>query len=167
MNSAFGIALIEETKRRLFEESFPRLRTCLGLIGPEDVWHRVNGECNSVGNLMLHICGNARQWIGSGLGGANDNRNRASEFAASGPMPASELLAHLDETETFLRETLERIDPDTLLQKRRVQIYDESGLSILVHVIEHVSYHTGQITHMVKAMKAVDTGYYAGQKLNQ
>jgi len=57
------------------------------------------------------------------------------------------------------------VNPSALLEKRPVQIYEESGLSILVHVVEHFSYHTGQITYYVKTRKGVDTGYYAGQDL--
>lgn len=65
----FCDALLAETRRRLFGESFPRLKKCLEQLSEEEIWHRPNPHSNSVGNLVLHLCGNARQWIASGLGG--------------------------------------------------------------------------------------------------
>ena len=61
---------------------------------------------------------------------------------------------------------LDRIDPASLLEIRRVQGFEESGLSILVHVIEHFSYHVGQMTYFVKSRKAVDMKYYEGYDLD-
>jgi uncharacterized damage-inducible protein DinB len=40
-------------------------------------------------------------------------------------------------------------------------------LSILVHVVEHFSYHTGQIAYAVKAGKDLDLGFYRGVDLNR
>jgi uncharacterized damage-inducible protein DinB len=160
----FGEALIEETKRRLFKDSQPRVHKCLAQLSEEEIWHRPNAETVSVGNLVLHLCGNVRQNIVSGLGGAPDRRQRALEFAEPGPIPAAELLSRLDETLAEAGRALDRIDPASLLEIRRVQGFDESKLSILVHVVEHFSYHVGQITYFVKSKKAVNLGYYAHVK---
>jgi uncharacterized damage-inducible protein DinB len=116
---------------------------------------------------VLHLCGNVRQWIGSGLGGAADGRDRAAEFSERGPIPKADLLARLEGVLAEADQVLDRLDPETLLQKRPVQAFEESGLSILVHVVEHFSYHTGQITTFIKTRKNVDLGYYAGIDLNQ
>jgi uncharacterized damage-inducible protein DinB len=164
--SSCGRALIAETKRRLFEESVPRIRKCLAQLGEDEIWHRPNAEVVSAGNLILHLCGNVRQNIVSGLGGAPDERQRDREFSAAGPLPAAELLARLDALMADVDRTLDRLDPESLLEVRRVQGGEETGLSILVHVIEHFSYHVGQITYYVKTKKAVDLGYYAGRDLN-
>lgn len=161
----WGQALIDETNRRLFDESIPRIRKCLDQLTDDEIWYRPNAETVSIGNLVIHLCGNARQWICSGLGGEPDHRERSREFAERGPIPRAELLSRLDTIEADVRRTLETVDPTSLLDKRPVQIYQESGLSILVHVVEHFSYHTGQITYAVKSRKAVDMGYYAGQQL--
>jgi uncharacterized damage-inducible protein DinB len=164
--TAFGRALIEETKRRLFRDNQPRIHKCLGLLAEEEIWHRPNAETVSVGNLVLHLCGNVRQNILHGLGGAPDRRTRARELDEPGPIPAAELLRRLDELMTEVDAALDRLDPASLLEIRRVQGFDESGLSILVHVVEHFSYHVGQMTWFVKARKAVDMGYYAGYDLD-
>ena len=162
----YGRALVAETKRRLFKDSMPRIRKCLAHLSEEEIWRRPNAEVVSVGNLVLHLCGNVRQNIVSGLGGAPDDRTRDREFAETGPIPAAELLARLDETMADVDRALDRLDPESLLAIRSVQGFQENAVSILVHVIEHFSYHVGQITYYVKTTKAVDLGYYAGVDLN-
>jgi uncharacterized damage-inducible protein DinB len=161
----FGRALVVEAKRRLLGESVPRLRKCLGLLSEEEIWRRPNAETSSVGNLVLHLQGNVRQYILSGLGGAPDQRRRSSEFAETGPLPAAELLSRLDGLMAEVEATLDRVDPASLLAKRRVQGVEESGLSILVHVVEHFSYHVGQISYVVKSRQAIDLKYYDGMNL--
>lgn len=167
MNNDFGKALIAECNRRLFDESVPRIHKCLGLLTEEEIWHRPNAETVSVGNLVLHLCGNVRQWICTGLGRQVDVRERDAEFTNPGPMPTRQLLDRLDTTMRDAKAVIDAVEPSTLLEKRSVQIYQESGLSILIHVVEHFAYHTGQITYYTKSRKAVDTGYYAGRNLGQ
>lgn len=163
---AFGRALLAETKRRLFRDSQPRIHRCLAQLTEEEIWYRPNAETVSVGNLVLHLLGNVRQQILSGLCGAADGRRRQEEFDEKGPIPADELLRRLDALMAEVDRELDRVDPASLLTVRKVQGYEESGLSILVHVIEHFSYHVGQMTYYVKSRKAVDMGYYAGIDLN-
>jgi len=161
----FCEALIQETKRRLFEESIPRLLHCLDELTEEEIWHKANDNSNSVGNLVLHLCGNARQWIVSGLGGAPDKRQREQEFTEQGPIPTDKLKVLVDQLQQDVDITLDRIQPEDLLKARKVQVFEENGLSILVHAIEHFSYHIGQITYYVKLRKNIDTGYYKGLEL--
>ena len=162
----FGAALIAETERRLFGESIPRLRKCLDALTDEELWSRPNHEMVSVGNLVLHLCGNARQWICSGLRGEVDQRDRTGEFERRGPLARADLLELLDKTSRDVESALRSVEPSSLLDKRPVQVYSESGLSILVHVVEHFSYHVGQITYFVKSRKALDMGYYKGTDLS-
>ena len=162
----FGEALIAESRRRLFHDSQPRVHKCLAALSEEEIWLRPNAETVSIGNLVLHLCGNVRQNILSGLAGAPDRRQRALEFSETGPIPAAELLRRLDEAMAEVDTALGTIDPASLLAVRRVQGFDESGLSILVHLVEHFSYHVGQMTYFVKSRRAIDMQYYAGYDLN-
>ncbi|MEL6845256.1 MAG: DinB family protein, partial [Bacteroidota bacterium] len=82
-----------------------------------------------------------------------------------GPLPTSQLLQQLDLLENEITQTLAQLSPETLIQSYTVQGFAENGVSILVHVVEHFSYHVGQITYFTKARKDVDTGYYAGLEL--
>ncbi|NIR47590.1 DUF1572 domain-containing protein [candidate division KSB1 bacterium] len=163
----FGQVLIVECERRLFDESLPRLKKCLSLLTEDEIWFRPNDETVSVGNLVLHLCGNVRQWIMSGLGGAKDTRERSKEFSEQGPLPMGQLERRLEETMAEVRRVLRELDPTTLLEKRPVQAFEESGISILVHVVEHFSYHVGQITYFVKSTKGVDLQYYQGVDLSK
>jgi len=160
-------ALVRECRRRLFDESLPRIRTCVAKLSDDDLWFRPNDQSNSVGNLILHLCGNVGQYVLSGLGGAPDVRERAKEFSERGPLPRADLLARLDRTMTEAARALDRLDPATILEKRVVQGFDYDGVGILIHVVEHFSYHTGQIAWFVKARKAIDLGFYRGVNLNR
>ena len=162
-----GAALITECKRRLTEESLPRIRTCLGQLTVDEIWARPNEQTVSAGNLVLHLAGNVRQYVIATLGGTLDRSERQAEFDAPGPMPTAELLGMLENTMAEVSQVLDRLDPATLLQTHRVQGFVESGLSILVHVVEHFSYHTGQIAYIVKSRKNVDLGFYRGKDLNR
>ena len=162
-----GQALIDECKYRLLDESVPRLEKCLSLLGPDEIWFRPNPETVSVGNLVLHLCGNVTQWILSGLGGKRDERVRDLEFEEKGPLPVETLHRRLRDTMAETRAVLDRLDPATLLEPRRVQGFDQSAVGILVHVVEHFSYHVGQVSYTVKSRKSIDLGYYAGADLNR
>jgi uncharacterized damage-inducible protein DinB len=160
-------ALIRECRRRLMDESFPRIRKCLAELSEDELWLRPNEQSNSVGNLVLHLCGNVGQYVLSGLGGAPDHRERPKEFSERGPLPRVELLARLDRTMEEAGKVLDRLDPTAILDKQTVQGFEYDGVGILVHVVEHFSYHTGQIAYFVKARKGIDLGFYRGVNLNR
>lgn len=158
--------LVREVRRRLGEENVPRIKKCLAELTTEEIWYRPNENSNSVGNLVLHLCGNVRQWLLSGLGGYTDNRRRQQEFDERGPFPTSILLRHLDELMEEVDKVLNRLTAEQLLQPVEIQGFMETGVSVLVHVIEHFSYHTGQITYYVKWRKNINTAYYGGINLD-
>jgi uncharacterized damage-inducible protein DinB len=166
VDSDLGAALLQECRRRLFDESLPRIRKCLAELTVEEIWARPNEQTVSAGNLVLHLAGNVRQYVLATLGGVPDVRERQKEFDEPGPLPTAELLGRLEKAMAEVSTVLDRIDPSTLLQTHRVQGFVESGLSILVHVVEHFSYHTGQIAYIVKSRKNVDLGFYRGRNLN-
>ena len=162
----FKDLLIKEVRRRLMEEGANRIKKCLSELTPTEIWFRPNDNSNSVGNLVLHLCGNVRQWVVSGLGGHPDIRNRPSEFEEKGPLPTSLLIKKLDEAMSAVDEVLDTLTPEMITQPVVVQGFEETGLSVLVHVTEHFSYHVGQITYFVKWKKDMDIGYYAGLELD-
>jgi uncharacterized damage-inducible protein DinB len=162
-----GAALIKESRRRLFDESLPRIRKCLAQMTVDEIWARPNEQTVSAGNLVLHLAGNVRQYVIATLGGVPDVRERQKEFDEKGPMATADLLDRLEKAMAEVSAVLDRLDPSTLLQTHRVQGFVESGLSILVHVVEHFSYHTGQIAYIVKSRKNVDLGFYRGRDLNR
>jgi uncharacterized damage-inducible protein DinB len=158
--------LVQEVRRRLMDENVPRIKQCLAELTTEEIWYRPNENSNSVGNLVLHLCGNVRQWLLSGLGGYTDNRRRQQEFDERGPFPTSILLRHLDELMEETDKVLNKLTAEKILQPVEVQGFTETGVSVLMHVVEHFSYHTGQITYYVKWRKDINTAYYNGINLD-
>ncbi len=153
--------MILETDRRILGESIPRIRKCLARLTLEQVWARPRPEMASIGNLVLHVVGNARQWILHALVGQPDIRDRDTEFSTTGPLPVHELGLLLDQLEKDLRSALPAITEAQLLATYPVQVFEESGASILIHAIEHFSYHTGQIARDTKHILGGDLGFYA------
>ncbi|GJM29598.1 MAG: hypothetical protein DHS20C17_22330 [Cyclobacteriaceae bacterium] len=165
--SGIATLLTKEARFRLLEESIPRLHKCLDRLTESDIWFRPNQNTVSIGNLVLHLCGNVRQWLISGMGGAPDHRKRQLEFDEEGPIASVELHKMLDQLAAEIQAILERLSSEDLVSEYDVQGHRVSGVSILVHVVEHFSYHVGQVTILVKSRKDVDMGYYQGQDLEQ
>lgn len=123
---------------------------CLKLLSEEEIWWRPNRASNSVGNLVLHLQGNVRQWIISGLGRQPDQRNRDREFAETGPLPRRALLGGLRKTVKEADEVLATLNPSDLLRMFSIQGYNVTGLEVLGHVAEHFAFHAGQIIFVTK-----------------
>lgn len=158
-------ALITEVQVRLYDESLPRILKCLEQLENEQIWWRPNESSNSIGNLVLHLCGNVTQWIYSGLGGFPDYRTRQAEFDDKGSLDKGELREMLVLTLDKIRPVIKDIKTEELLQPRPVQTFTETGLTILIHVTEHFSYHTGQIAYITKLLSDKSLGFYEGVSL--
>ena len=100
---------------------------------------------NSIANLVLHLCGNLRQWIVSAVGGAADIRNRPEEFSERGPISKNELLTQLTAVVTEADAALGRFDETQLLASRRIQGFDGTVLSAIFGCLTHLSGHTQEI----------------------
>ena len=149
-----------EFRRRLIEEQLPRISRCAELLGDERVWQRPSDHTNSVGNLILHLCGNTTQWIMAQFTDLQDQRLREAEFAAADGLSASELCQRLHEVYTTACDTVDPVTVDQLLAPRTVQGYAETGLSAILHVLEHTSGHAGQIYAWTKQALGIDLKFY-------
>jgi len=129
-----------------------KIRYCAGLLDETQVWWRANARSNSVGNLMLHLCGNLSQWVLQGLGGRTYERRRAQEFSAAGGVSREELVARLSAVVAECRPVIAGLSETDLVAPRTIQGYATDGLRALLHVWEHMSYHTGQIVLITKQL---------------
>ncbi|HJU54726.1 MAG TPA: DinB family protein [Pyrinomonadaceae bacterium] len=159
MNEA-AQAFIVKARSLLGEEYLPKIERCLERLSDEEIWWRANQESNSIGNLLLHLSGNARQWIVSGVGQTADGRVRQLEFDQREVVPREELLRLVRQTLSEVDDVLARLDPAGVLESRRIQGYDVTVLEAVFHVVEHFSMHTGQIILMTKLLKASDLKFY-------
>jgi uncharacterized damage-inducible protein DinB len=146
--------------------NYPRIEICLNSLTDEEIWNKPNSSSNSIGNLILHLSGNITQYILSALGGKADNRKRDEEFNTKGGRNKTELLMMLKNISDEAGLVIKNMDSDRLVKTYKVQGYSLTGIAIIIHVVEHYSYHTGQITLLTKLLKDIDTGYYKGMDLN-
>lgn len=159
--------LIKEFDVRVFEESYERIYKCLHLLSEDELWTSPNSNIPTVGNLVLHLCGNARQWILSGIGEKEDNRNRDQEFEIHRNIKKADLVFLLENLRSNLKETIASLTESKIAKEYKIQGYTVSGFSVVIHVLEHFSYHTGQITTLTKLLKNQQTGYFDTLDLNQ
>ena len=141
---------LEKSRDLLRRDYLPKIERSLSGLSEADVWWRPNEASNSIGNLILHLCGNAGQWIAGGVGRRDRRRDRQREFDERTPIGREALLAKLRTTLTEVDEVLAAIGPAELLERRRIQGYDVTVLDAIYHVVEHFSMHTGQIIMLSK-----------------
>lgn len=140
----------------LSKQYLPRVENCLAQLSEDEIWWRPNSASNSAGNLVLHLCGNIRQWIIAGLGGAEDIRERDLEFAEQGPIPRDQLVGRLRRTVREACRVLGRLPGAALSQTYEIQGYRVTGLYSVFQVVEHFSHHAGQIIYLTKLKRSED-----------
>jgi hypothetical protein len=148
------------SRRKLLEHYWPRLRACVEPLNFEQVWWRPNPASNSIGNLILHLNGNVRQWLVDSFNHHADLRNRPAEFAAEGGIEPAELLRRLDATMHDAAQVLARLTEADLTAPCEIQGYHVTGLEAVYQVVEHFGLHFGQIAYIAKSLTARDLGFY-------
>ncbi|MBV9182209.1 MAG: DUF1572 family protein [Acidobacteria bacterium] len=148
------------SRRKLLEQYWPRLRACVELLSDEQLWWRPNDASNSIGNLMLHLNGNVRQWLVASFNRLTDTRDRPAEFKALTGAGGSQLLAQLGKTMEEADEVLARLEESDLTTIFKIQGYDVSGLEAIYQVVEHFGLHYGQIVYITKMLHGGDLGFY-------
>jgi uncharacterized damage-inducible protein DinB len=138
-----------------------RIEDCLARLSAESMWTRNSDNQNAVGNIVLDLCGNVRQWILSGVGGQPDIRDRDAEFAARGGSQPAELAAKLKATVAEAAVVIRALPVERLTERKTIQkVYDTTLMEAIYHVVEHFAQHTGQIIFATKLLTGEDLGYY-------
>lgn len=141
---------ISKSRRLLSNDYLPKLERSLERLNDEEIWWRPNEASNSIGNLLLHLCGNVSQWIIGGVGGREFERQRQQEFDERRLIPARELVSKIKQVVAEADEVLVDVDAETLLSRRQIQGYETSVLEAVYHVVEHFGMHTGQVIYLTK-----------------
>ena len=149
-------ALFLDYSCRKLENMTETLRVCLGKLSDAQIWERHGAHENSVGNLVLHLCGNMRQWVISGVGGTVDVRERDAEFSADGGMGAEELMGRFALTVAEARRVIAEVPTQRLVERINPQGRDVSVLDAIYQVVGHVDQHVGQIVVLTKQMTKTD-----------
>ena len=159
-DSQLAALFLEFSRQRLLGRYWPRLKECVGALSDEQVWWRPNDASNSIGNLMLHLNGNMRQWLVASFNKEEDRRNRPAEFAAKEGSTAQELLAELGATLGEAEAVLQRLTVEELLAPYEIQGYQVHGIDAVYQVVEHFAMHYGQIVYITKSLLGRDMGFY-------
>ncbi len=154
------VLFFDTSRKLLFGQHWPRIKACVESLTTEQVWWRPNEASNSIGNLLLHLNGNVRQWLVVSFNRGEDKRNRPAEFAAKEGESAKELLERLGATLDEAAQVLERLTPAELLANYEVQGYHTNGVYMVYHVVEHFGMHYGQIAFITKLLSGKDLGFY-------
>jgi uncharacterized damage-inducible protein DinB len=163
--SDLAIEIAENAVFRM-EESLRMISISTEHLSVEELWKKPNEASNSIGNIIIHLQGNITQYVLSGLGGQKDKRERDLEFTEQYRYAAKELNLQLVQLLERVKSVLHGLGDSELTKKYLVQGFDLSGLGIILHVVEHLSYHTGQIAFWTKILKNKDLGFYKGFDLN-
>jgi len=153
-------AFIAKARSLFGEDYLPKIERCLEKLSDEEVWWRANEESNSIGNLLLHLSGNVRQWIVCGIGGQVDERVRQQEFDERRLLSRGELLARIKDALAEVDGVLADFDVTGILEQRRIQGSDVIVLDAVFHVVEHFAMHTGQIILLTKMLKGASIKFY-------
>jgi len=138
-----------------------RIDDCLSRLDDNQVWLRDSENMNAVGNLVLHVCGNVRQWALSAIGGAQDIRQRDAEFGARDGVSRDDLRRMLGDTIGQATKVIRGVTEQRLTERVTVQKYTLSVLEAIYTILEHFGQHTGQIIFATKLLTGEDLGYYA------
>lgn len=154
------------TEWHFLQEGMRRVDLCLGQLTEDQLWYRPNRASTSAGIILTHLIGNITQYVISGLGNAPDRRTRDREFDNPPRLSKSELRQSLSTTLQEAITVLQRLAPTDIRSEYRIQGFSLSFLEVVIHVIEHFSYHIGQMAYITKMLTDRQTGFYAGFDLN-
>jgi uncharacterized damage-inducible protein DinB len=138
-----------------------RIDDCLTRLDDAKIWQRSGENANAVGNLVLHLCGNVRQWVVARIGGEPDIRQRDAEFAARQGASAAELRLLVKQTVDQATSIIKNLPGERLVEPLMIQGYSLTVLEAVYTVVEHFAQHTGQIIFATKLLTGLDLGYYA------
>lgn len=159
MTAELVSTFVDCSARRL-QMHLSRIEKCVAKLSEEQVWARGSENENAIGNLMLHLAGNVRQWIGSAVGGKPDIRMRDREFATRAGVTKQDMFERLQGVVNEAVTIIEGLTSERLAQRVKVQNYDVPVLEAVYHVVDHFAQHTAQIIFAAKMMTHEDMGFY-------
>jgi uncharacterized damage-inducible protein DinB len=143
---------LEALRTRVTKVLPAQIRACIEELDEEQLWWRPNAASNSVGNLVLHVCGSALHFLCRGVGGMQYERDRPAEFDAA-QMSKQQLLATFDEMVEKATETFAALSPSRLAEPSTEPDYYTIVFEDLFGVAIHLANHTGQIIYITKMLR--------------
>jgi uncharacterized protein DUF1572 len=151
---------LEFSRNKLLNQYWPRLRSSVEPLTDDQVWWRPNPACNSVGNLVLHLNGNVRQWLIASFSGLEDTRNRPAEFNERRRIAGKLLVQQLDSTMQEAGTVFDHLTARDLAATYQIQGYTVRGIDAVYQVVEHFGMHYGQVLYINKMLRGEDLGFH-------
>lgn len=126
-----------------------RVHQALSQLTNNELWLPPAPGCNSAGNLILHLCGNIRQWT-CAVSGMPCERHREREFTDRPDITLAALLPQFDAVIDEALSVFSALDEMRLTEPCTVQGFDETVLTVLYEIERHLANHVGQIVLLVK-----------------
>lgn len=144
---------LEAMRVRVTKVMPAQIRSCIEQLTEEQLWWRPNGQSNSVGNLVLHVCGAVLHFLCRGVGKLEYERDRAAEFEESSAVTKPQLLAKFDEMVKKAEQTFDEIKASRLSEPSSEPAYYSVVFEDLFGIAIHLATHTGQIVYVTKMLK--------------
>lgn len=144
-----AIAFLDAARRRL-ERSTAKIVHCVNQLDDAQIWWRPTRAQNSIGILIVHLCGNVTQWIISGVGGVPDVRDRPREFVDDTQRSKSQLLEALNRCIVEAGNILASADTSQLLSPCRIQGFDTTPMSGILETVAHFQGHVQEIISLTR-----------------
>jgi uncharacterized damage-inducible protein DinB len=153
MNRTLESTLLHVARTRLVHEFAGQINACLDALDEADLWWRPNEQANAAGNLVLHLAGSNRHYIGHIIAGRADERNRDAEFAARGTQSKAQVRDTWNDSVKLVDDVLGGLDPARLMETTDRGGKTTTYVQALLHVLGHVGVHLGQIVYITKQRK--------------
>jgi hypothetical protein len=136
------------------------IAACLGKLTEEQIWKRGGPHENSIGNLLLHLEGNIRQWILHGIDNQPDVRRRDDEFTLTPSIHSSAAFTNLTATINESRQVIATLPPARLTEivdPQPTGTWRHTTILVAIYkVVSHLEYHVGQIVLLTKQLYGTD-----------
>ena len=157
MTTAAGLAaLFSRDLTRLLQElqAFPN---------DETLWRHAPGVKNSAGNLVLHLEGNLREYIGRQLGQVAYTRARDQEFGLAG-ISRDHLVQRVEQVRELVAMVVSRLSESELAATYPEDVLGTTLTShaFLVHLHGHLNFHLGQIDYLRRILTEGSAVAFAG-----
>ena len=145
--------VIHGLRERLVTDYPKQIQACIDELTDEQIWWRPNTTSNSIGNLVLHLCGNLSHFIVKGVGGRSYERNRNAEFAEAGPISKNDLVTRLNGVIRNVNEVFAQLTPERLTEHNDSTEMKTSNVNLIQYMTMHFGLHTGQVIYITKMLK--------------
>lgn len=134
----------------LLDQSMIKIKHCLDQLNEAHVWMRPEPSMNSIGNLLMHLAGNLRQWGVTPFTLATDRRDRESEFDNETRKPGDELYKALQAVVAEAKAEWSHLATGQLMRPVDIQGFDVTHMHAILHAASHFVGHTHQIIQLTR-----------------